>query len=136
MELPHLHQRVRELLEDHLLCHYVILRWHENIISLFVPTLVMTWSSGHCCYICTYYCTSERVGHVGQSSDHRLSQLAHRGHRQWKGVRLRCLGEVAWVENAFCKHGIQLNLVFGVGEDDLLRWCLHIGCQFIDATYS
>ena len=36
-----------------------------------------------------------------------------------KGVRLCCFGEVAWVENAFCKHGIQLDLVFGVGEDDL-----------------
>ena len=33
---------------------------------------------------------------------------------------LCCFGEVAWVENAFCKHGIQLDLVFGVGEDDLL----------------
>ena len=51
-----------------------------------------------------------------------------------KGVRLCCFGEVSWVENAFCKHGIQLNLVFGVGEDDLLRWSLHIACQFIDAT--
>ena len=35
-----------------------------------------------------------------------------------KGVRLCCLGEVAWVENAFYKHGIQLNLVFGIGRDD------------------
>ena len=28
-----------------------------------------------------------------------------------KGVRLFCFGEVAWVENAFYKHGIQLDLV-------------------------
>ena len=34
-----------------------------------------------------------------------------------KGVRLCCFDEVAWVENAFCKHGIRLYLVFGVGED-------------------
>ena len=46
------------------------------------------------------------------------------------GVRLCCFGEVAWVENAFCKQGIQVDLVFGVGEGDLLRWSLHIGCQF------
>ena len=44
----------------------------------------------------------------------------------YKGVRLCCFGEVAWVENAFCKHGIQLDLVFGVGEDDLLHRSLHI----------
>ena len=68
--------------------------------------------------------------HVGQSSDHRLSQLAHRGHR------LCCFGEVAWVENAFCKNKIQSDLVFGVGDDDLLRWSLHSGYQFIDATRS
>ena len=51
-----------------------------------------------------------------------------------KGVHLCCFGEVAWVENAFCKHDIQLDLVFYIGEDDLLRWSLHIECQFIDAT--
>ena len=55
--------------------------------------------------------------------------IADTGNGQ--GVRLCCFGEVAWVENALCKHG---NQVFGVGEDDLLRWSLHIGCQFIDAT--
>ena len=44
-----------------------------------------------------------------------------------KGVRLCCLCEVAWVENSFCEHGIQLYLVFGVGEDNLLRWSLHSG---------
>ena len=72
---------------------------------------------------------------VGQSSDHRLSQLAHRGHRGSRmGVRLCCFGEVAWVENAICNHGILSDLVFGVGEDDLLRRSLHIGCQFIEAT--
>ena len=49
-----------------------------------------------------------------------------------RGVRMCCFGEVAWVEHSFCKHGIQLN--FGVGEDDLLRWSPHIGCQFIDPT--
>ena len=51
-------------------------------------------------------------------------------------ISLCCFGEVAWVENAFRRHGIQLDLVFGVGVDDLLRWSLHIGCQFIDATWS
>ena len=44
-----------------------------------------------------------------------------------KGVRLCCFVEVAWVKNAFCKHGIQLDLVFGVGEDDLLCWSLISG---------
>ena len=58
--------------------------------------------------------------------------IADTGNR--KGVRLCCFGEVAWVENAICNHGIQLDLVFGVGEDDLLRRSLHIGCQFIEAT--
>ena len=53
--------------------------------------------------------------------------IADTGNR--KGVRLCCIGEVAWVENAICNHGIQLDLVFGVGEDDL-----HIGCQFTEAT--
>ena len=38
------------------------------------------------------------------------------------------------VENAFCMNGNQLDLVFGVGEEDLLHWSLHIGYQFIDAT--
>ena len=52
----------------------------------------------------------------------------------YKRVRPCCFGEVAWVENAFCKNGIQLDLVFGVGEEDLLRWSLHIGYQLIDAT--
>ena len=28
-----------------------------------------------------------------------------------KSVRLCCFGEVAWVESAFCKHGIHLDLV-------------------------
>ena len=58
--------------------------------------------------------------------------IADTGNR--KGVRLCCFGEVAWVENAICNHGIQSDLVFGVGEDDLLRRSLHIGCQFIEAT--
>ena len=58
--------------------------------------------------------------------------IADTGNR--KGVRLCCFDEVAWVENAICNHGIQLDLVVGVGEDDLLRRSLHIGCQFIEAT--
>ena len=35
---------------------------------------------------------------------------------------------------AYFLHDIQLDLVFGVGEDDLLRWSLHSWCQFIYAT--
>ena len=40
VKLLYLQQGVRELLEDHLLCHYVITRWHEYL-SLLVPSLVM-----------------------------------------------------------------------------------------------
>ena len=51
-----------------------------------------------------------------------------------KGVRLCRFSEAACAENALCEHGFQLDLVFGVGEDDLLRWSMRIGCQFIGTT--
>ena len=51
-----------------------------------------------------------------------------------KGVRMCCFGEVAGSIMPLCKHGIQLDLVFGVGKADLLRWSLHIRCQFKGAT--
>ena len=38
-----------------------------------------------------------------------------------KGVCLCCFGELAWVDNSFSKRGIQLDLDFGVGEDDVIR---------------
>ena len=50
--------------------------------------------------------------------------IADTGNRNC--VRLCCFGEVAWVENAISNHVIQLDLVFGVGED-LLRRSLLIG---------
>ena len=38
-----------------------------------------------------------------------------------KGVRLCCFGEVAMVDNSFCKRDIQLDLVFCFGEKTIHR---------------
>ena len=67
-----------------------------------------------------------------QTTGYLNGHIADTGNGQ--DVCLCCFGEVAWVENAFCEQCIQMDLVVGVGEDDLLRWSLHIGSQFIYAT--
>ena len=67
-----------------------------------------------------------------QTSDYLNWHTADTGNG--KGVRPCCFDDLAWVDKAFCVNGIQLDLVVGVGENDLLRWSLHIGYQLIDAT--
>ena len=63
-------------------------------------------------------CGAEIVSVNHQTTGYRNLHIVDTGNG--KGVRLCCFGEVAWIENAFCKYGIQLDLVFGVSEDDLV----------------
>ena len=77
-------------------------------------------------------CGAEIVSVNPQTTGYLNWHIADNGNG--KGVRLCCFGEVAWVENAFCKHGIQLDLVFRVGENDLLEPAYRVSVYRRDLT--
>ena len=57
-------------------------------------------------------CGSEIMSINHQTTGYLNWHIADTGNG--KCVRMCCSGDVAWIENVFCKHGIQLGLVFKV----------------------